>query len=67
MASKKKDDEKVIDHTNYRESAQEAIQKYWSTNHLLDGLFWGKIIAHYEQELGRYEKLAKQKKEKTVT
>ena len=45
-----------IDHTNFKQAAQEAIHKYFENGHLLDALAWSRIIGCYDEALRKAEK-----------
>lgn len=42
-----------VDETNFRETAQKAIQGYFDRDAILDAIFWANIIKLYEAELSK--------------
>lgn len=46
----------VLDKTNFREAAQNAVSAYHKRGAILDALFWATIIRFYEEALAEKEK-----------
>ena len=44
---------KDIDESNFRETAQAAIKKYFDRGNIIDGMLWGRMVALYEKVLER--------------
>lgn len=45
----------IIDETNFREIAKQAVEKYSQKGALLDALFWADILRLYEARITELE------------